>query len=102
MSSYKFYSEEEDNILIEELKRTPYNLVLGFRRAAGRIGRSESAVSQHWYESLSKKPQAEPVFIAISSGKSCKNRKVIREDSWNSSTNTYRSIWSRIKSIFGF
>lgn len=102
MNNFRFYSEEEDNILIEELKRTPYNLASGFRRAADRIGRSESAVSQHWYDSLSKKPQAEPVFMAISSNKSCKNRKIIREDSWDSSTNTRRGIWSRILSFFGF
>lgn len=99
MSNYRFYTEEEDRVIISEIAETPYNLEDAFRRASTQINRTPGAISMHWYSTLRRKDNC--IFMTVSGKKCTVNGKnvVILEN--NNTTNTGNSIWDRIKRFLG-
>ena len=98
MSKYRFYTDEEDRVIISEISKCPHNLSKAFRNAAVKIDRSPGAVQNYWYTVLRKKTGT--VFF-LASGRQCtvngKNVIVISD-----SSNTVRvlgNIWKKIKKL---
>lgn len=93
------YTDEEDSVIISEIRKSPHNLSVAFRATSEKIGRSYSSVSLHWYTVLRRKQGA--VFMTVS-GDMCtvngKNVVVIKENTFP----IRKSIWSRIKKLFNF
>lgn len=99
MSNYRFYTEEEDKVIISEIVESPFNLESAFRKASTQINRDPHAISQHWYNCLRKKTNC--IFMTVPGKKCTVNGKnvVILENS--TTVNTGNSIWSRIKRFLG-
>ena len=60
----KRWSEDENQLLLRQVRAFPQNLTKCFMIVSEQIGRTESAVSGHWYTSLSKRPDAMCFFTA--------------------------------------
>lgn len=86
------WTEEEDSILLSQVKRQPQNLSRSFLAVSERTGRSQQAVSNRWYTVVSKKPDSVCFFTASPKHVS-RNRKngVGVESNIN--------IWQRLMSV---
>lgn len=70
----KKWTEREDKILLEEIRKSPYNLRTCFMVAAKKTGRTVGATANHWYTVLSKR-EGVIELGTISSKHFAKNRK---------------------------
>lgn len=73
-SSYKKWSNEEDALLVRQVRAFPQNLSRCFLLVAESTGRSQKAVQAHWYTKVSKKPE-NMCFFTASPKHVSKNRK---------------------------
>ena len=74
IKSWKKWSDEEENILLEEIRKAPYNLKACFIAASKKLDRSVGAIGNHWYTVTSKNPKILELGT-ISSKHFCRNRK---------------------------
>ena len=99
-TSSRYYTLEEDNVILDCIKRHPQNLREAFAKASRILeNRSEMSIKIRWARYLSKK-ENNTCFITL--GKKTKNinRKIVR---FNSSDNTETikiSIWNKILKLF--
>lgn len=70
----KKWSAREDKILLEEIRKSPYNLKACFMEVSKRTGRTLCATTTHWYSDVSKRPGVMELGL-ISSKHFAKNRK---------------------------
>lgn len=98
--SKRRWSKEEKDILIDQIKKTPNNLAQAFKRTSLLINRSEQAVTQYWYSTLSKKETTEVCFMTVGSKTFNKNRKNVHAFTSNNTQKMYASWWRRLLSIF--
>lgn len=68
------WTEEEDNLLLRQVKASPQNLSQCFLMVAQNTDRTPGAVANHWYTVVSKRPDA-VCFFTASSHHVSKNRK---------------------------
>ncbi len=54
MAKYSVYTEQEDNIIVNTIKKYPNNLAYAFEEAGQLINRSVRAVNQRYYTVLKK------------------------------------------------
>lgn len=92
MSTNKKWTASEDEILLQSVKQSPQNLSRCFLSVAQNIDRSPSAVANHWYTVVSKRPDTTCFFTASSKHLS-KNRKN------GAGVKINRSIWQRFMQI---
>ena len=97
MARGKNYTQEEEQIIIEEINNSVYNIQQACRNAAERIGRTPKAIEQHWYKVTSK---SETCYLLIGKRNKTKNRKVIVDNS-DTITHSSSSIWKKILKLFG-
>lgn len=72
----KRYSAKEDRIILNEIKKSPENLIKAFQNASDKIGRTPRAIKQRWYCVISKDDGIGAVtFMTLSSKKVLTNRK---------------------------
>lgn len=93
MTTRRRYTQEEEQIIAEEVSLHQTNIRQGLLIASERLGRSFGSVQKHWYTIQSKR---EAAFCCFSGDTITKNRKVVRSDSWGSRERTSSSIFSRI------
>ncbi len=86
------WTEEEDNLLLQQVKSSPQNLSRCFITVAHNLDRSPSAVAGHWYTVVSKRPDTTCFFTASSKHLS-RNRKN------GEGVQINRSIWQRLMSV---
>lgn len=86
--TFRKWTEEEDRILLQQVKASPQNLSRCFIAVSQAIGRSPEAVSAHWYTSLSKR--ADVCFFTASARHLSKNRKN------GKGVPVSRSLWQRL------
>ena len=86
------WTEEEDDFLLQQVKNYPQNLSKCFLIVAQNIDRSTNAVANHWYRSVSKRPDV-TCFFTASSRHLSKNRKN------GAGVEINRSIWQRFMQI---
>lgn len=88
-ASPRKWTKEDDECLLRYIRNDSTSLNACFIAVAEQIGRTPSAVSSHWYASLSKRPDVKAFFFA-SSKHICMNRKNGKGVESNS------SIWNRL------
>lgn len=93
------WSSEEEQTLIDQIKKSPNNIQEACRRTAAIIGRSVGACVFHWYDSLSKKNTTEVCFMTIGYQTVNKNRKNVHVYTSNNTEGLSRSKWSKILAI---
>lgn len=93
MTTRRRYTIEEEQIIAQEVSSHQTNIKQGLTIAAERIGRSYSAVNNHWYTVQSKR---EVCFLVGSSTASAVNRKVVRPNTWDSRRETSCGLFKRI------
>lgn len=86
------WTEEEDALLLRQVRAFPQNLSRCFLMVAQNTGRTTNAVSNHWYGVVSKRPDVVCFFTASSKHLS-KNRKN------GAGVEITRSIWQRFLNI---
>ena len=97
MARGKNYTQEEEQIITDEISNSAYNIQQACRNAAKRIGRTPKAIEQHWYKVTSK---SETCYLLIGKRNKTKNRKVIVDNS-GTITHSSSSIWKKILKLFG-
>lgn len=90
--TYKKWTEEEDDRLLQQVKAFPQNLSKCFLIVSEVTGRSPKAVQARWYTVVSKKPNSTCFFTASSKSIS-RNRKNEKGTESNS------TIWQRLLAI---
>ena len=90
------WTEEEDARLLRQVRAFPQNLTKCFLIVSQELGRTEGAVSNHWYTVVSKKPDAICFFTASPKHVS-KNRK--NGMGVESNANIWRRLMAAIRNI---
>lgn len=92
------YTQEEEQIIFEEISNSIHNIQQGCKNAAERLGRTPHAIEQHWYNVTSK---SEACYFIAGRGNKAKNRKVVRVDTYDSRSNNSPSLWDKLLRLFG-
>lgn len=79
---------EEDELLLRHVRAFPQNLSKCFLMVSESIGRSQTAVSAHWYSSVSKRPDVLCFFTASP-------KHVSRNRKNGEGVRTSNSIWQK-------
>lgn len=95
---YHHYTKEEDNIILEEVKKRPENISKALITSSKKINRTVPAVRYHYYHYLIKNPSNKMFFIA-SSHKKLANYKVKRRGMKAAPEKNSLSKWQRIIAI---
>lgn len=88
----KRWTEEENQLLLRQVKAFPQNLAKCFLIVAESLDRTPHAVTNHWYTVLSKRPDI-LCFFTASEKHISKNRKN------GMGVVSNRSIWQRLMAI---
>lgn len=91
-STHRKWTEEEEQLLLRQVKAFPQNLSKCFLMVAQNIDRSKTAVQTHWYMVTSKRPDA-LCFFTASEKHISKNRKI------GKGVESTPSIWQRLMQI---
>lgn len=95
------WSEEEDRILLNQIKANATNLAKAFRKTSDILkNRSVSACAQRWYATLSKNPNTGVCLVTIGHKTVNKNRKNISSVSGITETKT-DSWWKKFLKMIG-
>lgn len=94
----KKWTKEEEELLVKTVKANFHNLSKAFREVANQIGRSEYAVTLHWYR---KTRLSATCFVAVSQESKIPNGKnYVPECGHTKTPNTStKSLWERIKKL---
>lgn len=87
--SIRRWTKEEDERLLRQITAFPQNLNKCFMIVAEETGRSKGAVSAHWYQSLSKKPDVMCFFTAS-------QKHISRNRKNGVGTPSNLSVWHRL------
>lgn len=93
------WSKEEMDILIDQIKKTPNNLIQAFKRTSLLINRSPHAIRQYWYSVLSKKETTEVCFMTIGYHTVNRNRKNVHVYTSNNTEGLSKSKWNKVLAI---
>lgn len=88
----KRWTMQENQRLLRQVRAFPQNLHKCFVIVSEEIGRTEGAVANHWYSSLSKQPEALCFFTASPKHVSKNRKNGMGEESNN-------SIWRKLLRI---
>lgn len=98
MSSNKFWTNDEEQVVISKVGSNPSNLKKAFKEASVELGRTPNAISMKWYRGgLSEK--SAKVFITCGSKTVNVNRKIVSDRTSDNTVNIRKSKWRRIISI---
>lgn len=96
----KRYTNEEDKVIIDCVKRNPQNLTEAFKKAERLLeNRTFTSVMNRWYYHLSKKPDTK-CFITIGVKSKNMNRKIVTKYTSDNTVTTSGSIWQKILKLF--
>ena len=93
MNQRRRWTNEEEQVLIDQVRQNPSNLSRTFRATSDIIGRSSHSIEQRWY---GKVRHSETVFMTIGTNAMSVNSK--------NSDNTQPvrlSVWRRILNLLG-
>lgn len=93
MTSRRRWTNEEEQVLIDQVRINPSNLTRAFRNASNITGRSPHSCEQRWY---GKVRHSETVFMTIGARNMSVNSKVS-----NSPQPVSVPIWRRILKLLG-
>ena len=93
MTTKRRWTNEEEQVLIDQVRINPGNLSRAFRNASNITGRSPHSCEQRWY---SKVRNSETVFMTIGARNMSVNSKVS-----NNPQPVRLPIWRRILNLLG-
>ena len=102
----KKWSEEEDRVILDQVRRNASNLSYAFEKASELLeGRTKNACSMRWYIHLAKKPETNVCFATVSNDSQIVNKKRLTkkeiEESQESESDTIvSSWWNRLLNLF--
>lgn len=92
MATKKRWSNEEEQVLISQVKQNPSNLARAFRATSEIIGRNPHSCEQRWY---GKVRHSEAVFMTISANNTISTNQKNVYNSNTDNTKQSTSIWQR-------
>lgn len=97
----KKWTKEEEELLVKTVKANFHNLAEAFREVASQTGRSEKAVTLHWYR---KTRLSATCFVAVSQESKMNNSKNYVPECGHTKTPSAsnKPIWEKIKSLLGW
>ena len=103
MKSYHRWTDSEDRILLNYIKKNLQNREEAFRLAAKKLNTSPAACHIRWYSILSNPKHKKYVgckFTLLSRYERIDNRT--RKSKLTKPTPVNKSLWSKIKELLGF
>lgn len=102
MNTKKHYTDEDNKVIREEVKKSPTNLTVAFKAASKKLNnRTWQSVAKHYYKQLQKE-KSNKLFLTISEKKNANNYKVTRKGPKATKyqpEQTKKSKWKRILAI---
>lgn len=96
----RYYTPEEDKVILDCVKRHPQNLREAFAKASRILEtRSEMGVKIRWNRVLSKQ-ENNSCFMTLGTKTKNINRKIVRFNSSNNTETIKISIWNKILKLF--
>ena len=96
----KRWTQDEDIVVLDQVRRHADNLSTAFQKAAEMLERKPNAVKVRWYSVLSKK-ESNICFATLSDNKKVANRKVVHKDRDASTSGAVvESWWEKFLSWF--
>lgn len=89
------YTQEEKEIILEELSLHPQNISVGLEIAADRIGRPYKTVKAYWYNALKKKSN-NTAFLTIGKTRYAINSKNIYSSKLNTGVTNNSNLFQKI------
>lgn len=86
------FTVQEDNTILRYVKAYPQNLSYCFMTVAEQLGRTTTSVTKHWYNTLSKQPDAKAFVLASESS-------VVINGKCKPGIDSTPSIWKKIINI---
>lgn len=96
--SYRRWSKEEDEVLIEALKKSPFNKKRAFKATAEELGRTVDGCRLRWYTILSnpKHPKyGGIIFLTVSDAGALSNRSTLKKAK-------DITIWAKCQGVVAF
>jgi hypothetical protein len=87
------WSNEEEQVLIDQVRQNPGNLSRAFRATSNELGKSYYAVKQQWYN---RTRHSETVFMTVGS-----NTMSVNSKNSESTQPVQLPIWRRILKLLG-
>lgn len=94
---WKKWSEEEEQVIIDELLKSPDNITECFFEVSKKINRTPGAINNHWYTVLSRKPEVN-VYGTLTPNHYARNRKLgagVKNKKGNRGVPITPSFWDR-------
>lgn len=98
MTARRRWTNEEEQVLISQVKQSPNNLARAFRATSEIVGRSFKCVEVHWY---TKTRHSGTIFMTIGSNTRNINSKNVRENTTDNTESVQLPIWRRILKLLG-
>ena len=93
MNQRRRWTNEEEQVLIDQVRQNPGNLARAFRATSDVIGRSSHSIEQRWY---GKVRHSETVFMTIGT-----NTMSVNSKNGNNPQPVRLPIWRRILNLLG-
>lgn len=90
------WTNNEEQVLISQVKIHPQNLTEAFRVTSTLIDRTEDSIRQHWYLKCNKESYC---FMTIGNKTVNLNRKIVTPTTTNNTDNISATKWARILAI---
>lgn len=90
------WSPEDEQTLIDQIKKSPNNIRKACRSTALLVNKSADACKVHWYQSLSKRKTTETIFMTVGHQTMNKNRKNVHVHTSDNTEKLSKSKWNKI------
>lgn len=97
MSNRRRWSNDEEKVILDQIRLNPNNLSKAFSNAATQLNRTPQAVKARWY--LTLRDRSETCFMTISSKAVSKNRKNNKIPNSSNTRKMRSTLWKRIISL---
>lgn len=98
MTTKRRWTNEEEQVLISQVRQSPNNLARAFRATSQIIERDWRNIGQHWY---TKTRHSGTIFMTIGSNTKNSNSKVVRENTTDNTKSTQLPVWRKILKLLG-
>lgn len=97
MSVNKFWTNDEEQVVISKVRNNPGNLQKAFKEASIELGRTPEAIVYKWYKGGLREKSGKVFFTC--GGTININRKIVAHRTSDNTKELTRSKWKRIISI---
>ena len=98
------WTDEEDKILVQAIKASPHNKSVAFQKAARKTNHNAASCATRWYKTLSNPEHKKYVgcmYTTIGITQRLDNRTINSKKSHIAPVKIKRSLWDKVKELFG-